>query len=159
MSVFFKRIIRDCASFFQILPGIKQLNRPMKLLLLCTVCLLCLFSFQHKMIAGLDPGDPVEIIIIDEGGQNEDGQPHRSGSIPVAAAYYSSLSSLLLDSRYDLGIVTVRLENLTTNTFSHTEINATQGLLFLPMVEEDGLYEIIISLSDGHIYSGRFSVV
>lgn len=111
------------------------------------------------MIAGLDPGDPVEIIIIDEGGQNEDGQPHRSGSIPVAAAYYSSLSSLLLDSRYDLGIVTVRLENLTTNTFSHTEINATQGLLFLPMVEEDGLYEIIISLSDGHIYSGRFSVV
>ncbi|MBQ2551171.1 MAG: hypothetical protein II560_08165 [Bacteroidales bacterium] len=103
-------------------------------------------------------GDPTEILII-EGGKDTGGSGyHAPALIPITAAYYAAFSSLVLDFRFDLGLVTVSLENQTTGSTSLSVINALQGPQLLPISGDAGLYEITFTLSDGHEYIGSFEI-
>lgn len=122
-------------------------------------CLIALVVALFPCLAISAPdGDPTEIIIT-EGGKDMGGSGyHAPALIPITAAYYAALSSLVLDFRFDLGPVTVSLENQTTGGTSQSVINALQGSQLLPISGDVGLYEITFTLSDGHEYIGTFEI-
>lgn len=106
-----------------------------------------------------DGDDPVDILIIGEGGTNNGDPFHRSsGEIPIEASYYSSLSMFLLNFSYDLGSVSIEIENLTTGAYSQTVINATQGAHPLVIAGTAGVYEITFTLTNGVVYIGSFEI-
>ena len=116
------------------------------------------FVFFPSTASAVTDGDPVEVLIID-GGTNTGGSGyHAPALVPITAMYYSSFSSLLVSFRYDLGTVTVLLENQTTGDSSQTVINALQGPQLVPVFGEAGSYEIKFILSGGHEYIGFFEI-
>lgn len=122
----------------------------------CLIALIVAF-FPYIAISAPD-GDPTEILII-EGGKDTGGSGyHAPALIPITAAYYAAFSSLVLDFRFDLGLVTVSLENQTTGSTSLSVINALQGSQLLPIAGDAGIYEITFTLSDGREYIGSFEI-
>ncbi len=122
----------------------------------CLIALIIAF-FPYIAISAPD-GDPTEILI-NEGGQDTGGSGyHAPALIPISAAYYASFTSLVLDFRYDLGSVTVALENQTTGAASQTVVNAIQGAQLFPIAGDAGVYEITFTLSNGRVYVGTFEI-
>ena len=80
------------------------------------------------------------------------------GTIPIEATYYPSLSSVLVRFAYDLGSISVEIENLTTGAYSQAMVNATQGVHPFLISGDIGVYEITFTLSDGHTYIGSFEI-
>ena len=103
-------------------------------------------------------GEDTIPIIIDDG--NYDGGPiiRMPGTIPIEATYYPSLSSVLVRFAYDLGSISVEIENLTTGAYSQAMVNATQGVHPFLISGDIGVYEITFTLSDGHTYIGSFEI-
>lgn len=101
--------------------------------------------------------DPVTIFI-GEPGIGDTPIIRGPDQIPISASYYSSLSTILVNCRYDLGSMNVEIENLTTGTYTQASINATQGVHPFLISGEAGVYEISFTLSDGHLYLGSFEI-
>ena len=102
--------------------------------------------------------DPIDVVIGDEG-SNGGGRPHHAPAlIPIEATYYPLLSSILVDCLYDLGSVSVVIENQTTGAYSQTVVNATQGVHPFLISGDIGVYEVTFTLSDGHTYIGSFEI-
>ena len=122
-------------------------------------CLIALIVALFPCLAISAPdGDPTEIIIT-EGGKDMGGSGyHAPALIPISAEYDSSLCSIVLEFLYDLGSVTVSLENQTTGATSQTVINALQGSQFFPISGDVGVYEITFTLSNGRVYIGTFEI-
>lgn len=103
-------------------------------------------------------------IDINEGGENKGGDDkggpvHRAPAlIPIEAAYEASLSGIVVNFIYDLGTATVSVKNLMTAVVSRSVIGACQGVLFLPISGEAGVYEITFTLADGRWYWGTFEI-
>lgn len=131
----------------------------MKKTIFCILAGLCaallLFGATGQPNGDLDPLE----IIISEGGSNSGGSGyHAPALIPISAEYYPSLCSILLDFRYDLGYVTVLLENQSTGATSQTVINAVQGSQLFPISGDFGVYEITFTLTNGRVYVGTFEI-
>lgn len=102
--------------------------------------------------------DETAIIISDGGSLGGDTGHHAPALIPIQASYYPSLTTVVVNFLYDLGPVTVEIENLTTGAYSQSMINATQGVHPFLISGIAGLYEITFTLSDGHSYWGYFEI-
>lgn len=127
----------------------------MKKILALAVALL--LAVPSSIVRAVD-GEPIDIIILD-GGSSEGGQYHRAPAlIPISASYYPTLSSLLLDFRYDLGAVTVSLENLDTGAVAQSVIIALPGAQLLPVSCDTGSYRITFTLTNGRVYTGTFEM-
>lgn len=125
-----------------------------KIFLLAAVLLLAIPCAVVR--AGGD--DPIDIVIGDGGSLGGSPAHYAPALIPVSAAYYPSLGSILLEFRYDLGSVTVTLENQTTGVSSCSVINAVQGTQLFPISGNTGVYEITFTLSNGRVYVGSFEI-
>lgn len=103
--------------------------------------------------------EPPEIIIIWDGG-SVGGTPihHAPAQIPIQAAYSSSHSTIFVNFLYDLGYVSVEIENLTTGEYSQTIVIATQGVHPFVISGHIGNYEITFTLSNGQVYRGSFEI-
>jgi hypothetical protein len=103
--------------------------------------------------------EPPEIIIIWDGG-SVGGTPihHAPAQIPIQAAYSSSHSTIFVNFLYDLGYVSVEIENITTGTFSQTTVNAAQGIYPFMISGASGIYEITFTLANGGVYIGSFQL-
>lgn len=101
--------------------------------------------------------DPLTIVI---GDANTNGGPifHAPALIPIQAAYYPTLTTVMVNFLYDLGAVPVEIENLTAGAYSQTTINATQGVHPFVISGDGGVYKITFTLSNGHIYTGTFEI-
>lgn len=98
-------------------------------------------------------------IDINQGGDKEGGPSHRAPAlIPIEAAYNPSLSGVILDFLYDLGMVTVSVENLMTGEMARSVVAACAGVQFLPVSGEAGMYKIMFTLPDGRWYWGTFEI-
>lgn len=124
------------------------------LYLIITICV-ALFSYATAVAQN---SEPTEIPIVDGGIDLGGSGYHAPALIPICAEYYPSLCSIVLDFRYDLGYVTVSLENQTTGATSQTVINAVQGPQFFPIAGDVGVYEITFTLSNGRVYVGTFEI-
>lgn len=103
--------------------------------------------------------EPPEIIIIGEGGSGGGSPIHYApAQVPIQAAYYSSHSTVFVNFVYDLGYVSVEIENLTTGEYSQTTVNATQGVHPFVISGHAGIYEITFTLSNGQVYQGSFEI-
>lgn len=78
--------------------------------------------------------------------------------IPIEAVYYPAISTIIVNFLNNLGSVLVEIENLTTGSYSQTNINASQGVHPFVISGDDGVYEITFTLSDGHVYTGSFEI-
>lgn len=125
------------------------------LLLVLSVCL-CSPLVKAQNGGG---GEPPEIIIIGEGGSGGGSPIHYApAQVPIQAAYYSSHSTVFVNFVYDLGFVSVEIENLTTGEYSQTTVNATQGVHPFVVSGQTGIYEIVFTLSGGQVYQGSFEI-
>jgi len=104
--------------------------------------------------------DEIPLVIICEDGGSSNGDPghHAPALIPIQAVYYPSDCTILVDFLYDLGIVSVRIENLSTGVFSFSAVNATQGEHLFLVSGYPGIYEITFLLSNGLVYVGAFEL-
>ena len=103
-------------------------------------------------------GDDPVTIIIDDGDFGQTPIIRSPGLVPIEAAYYASLSSILVDFLYDLGSVSVEIENETTGAYTQTIINANQGTYPFLISGDVGIYQIIFTLPGGHVYTGSFEI-
>jgi Protein of unknown function (DUF3244). len=102
--------------------------------------------------------DPITIIIGEFGDTGGSPSHHALALIPIQAAYYSSITTILVDFLFDLGSVSVEIENQTTGSYSQTTVNATQGVHPFMISGDMGDYTITFTLSNGHVYIGEFSI-
>ena len=104
-----------------------------------------------------DGEDPTPIVIGDLG---PNGLPiyHAPAQVPIQAAYSSSHSTIFVNFLYDLGYVSVEIENLTTGEYSQTTVNATQCVHPFVISGHAGIYEITFTLSNGQVYQGSFEI-
>lgn len=121
--------------------------------------LVVLFSCAPLMSAQTGGGDDPIIIFVGSGG-NEGGASgiHAPIQIPIQAAYYSSLSTIMVNFLYDLGSVSVETENETTGEYAQTIINATQGFHPFLISGTEGHWSITFTLSNGVVYFGEFNI-
>lgn len=125
-----------------------------KIFLLAAVLLLAIPCAVVR--AGGD--DPIDIVIGDGGSLGGAPAHYAPALIPISAAYYPSLGSVLLEFRYGLGSVTVTLENQTTGTVTSSVVNAVQGAQLFPISGDTGVYEMTFTLSNGRMYVGSFEI-
>lgn len=120
------------------------------------VCLGLLAPFFHA--SAQDGGDPPTDILITEGGSTGGGPiAHAPALIPIQAAYYPSITTILVDFLYDLGQVSVEIENETTGAYSQTTINAMQGVQPFLITGTSGHWTITFALP-GSTYFGEFDI-
>ena len=114
-------------------------------------------SLSTSAICVQDP-EETDILII-EGGSSGGGPAHYAPAmIPIMAAYYPSLSTILVLFRYDLGLVSVEIENLSTGEYSQTLVNASQGVHPFLISGTSGTWTITFTLSSGVQYYGEFDI-
>ena len=101
--------------------------------------------------------EPLPIVI---GDLNPGGGPifYAPAMIPIQAVYYPAISTVVVNFLYDLGFVSLEIENLTTGEYSQSSFNATQGLHPFMISGDVGVYEITFTLSNGHVYTGTFEI-
>lgn len=101
--------------------------------------------------------EPLPIVI---GDLNPGGGPifYAPAMIPIQAVYYPAISTVVVNFLYDLGFVSLEIENLTTGEYSQSSFNAIQGLHPFIISGDDGVYEITFTLSNGHVYTGTFEI-
>lgn len=77
-------------------------------------------------------------------------------SAPITCQAYSDLILLFFYS--SLGNVLIEVENLTTNEYNQTVVNAQAGPMIFPISGNSGLWSITFSLSTGARYYGEFNI-
>ena len=123
------------------------------LLLIVTFCVLTPFCFTQPI-----DDDPI-VVIIGQGGDEGSTPVHRSPArIPIQASYYPSSSTLLVSFMYDLGLVAIEIENLTTGESIQTNVNAVQGVHPFSLPNIAGDYVITFTLPNGRVYIGIFEI-
>lgn len=123
--------------------------------------LICLSSpFLHAQTGG---DNPVLIVVGGGEGSGNDGNGsgpirHAPARIPIQASYYPSSSTLLVNFMYDLGLVAIEIENLTTGESIQTNVNAVQGVHPFSLPNIAGDYVITFTLPNGRVYTSAFEI-
>ena len=103
-------------------------------------------------------GDVTDILITE--GNNQGGTPgyYAPALVPIQAAYYLPLSTIYVDFLFNLGSVTVEIENETTGAYTQFVVNATQGIHPFVISGTAGHWTITFVLSNGVAYYGEFDI-
>lgn len=124
-----------------------------KLVILLSALFFCATSFALPNEEG---GTPIPIL---RDNSLEHAIPPKSpAQIPVDCIYYSSLSSIVATFHYDLGSVSVIIENQTTGEYNQTTVNALAGQMIFPISASTGHWSISFSLPGGVLYYGEFEL-
>jgi len=143
-------------TIFELDKNHSVMNRTTKLILFVTLfAALASFSQNHCYAQGDDPIP----IIIGEGG-NPGGLPifYAPTQIPIQAAYSSLHSTVFVNFLYDLGYVSVEIENLTTGEYSQTVVNALAGPMAFPISSSVGHWTITFTFTNGEVFYGEFDI-
>lgn len=106
---------------------------------------------------GQDIPDDGEEIEIDINNNSSDTGPRRTPTIvPMTVFYYQSLFCIEVLFHYNIGEVTITLNNLTIGCYSSIVVNSQEDTLFIPLPNSSGLWQIGFRLSDGSLYTGSF---
>lgn len=120
--------------------------------------IMSLFFCATIMSAQNNGGDPTEIVVRESGNNGGNPSHYAPALVPIQAVVYQSFSTIVVEFLFDLGSISVEIENLTTNSYSQTSLNATQGAHPILFSGDSGIYEITFTLSNGHIYWGTFEI-
>lgn len=128
----------------------------MKKFLLLVISILMFAPFMKAQTGG---GDPTEIIIVGEGGSGEGTPSHKASvPVPITAAYNASLSTIMVNFLFNLGYVSVEIENQTTGEYDQTIVNAQEGPMLFPISGTAGIWNISFTFASGIFYSGAFGI-
>lgn len=121
---------------------------------------LLIISLCHSVNLYAGPADGTIPILLEEEGVPSESSPNRSiNQVPIECAYCPSTSFVLTVFHPSLSCTAnVEILNQSTGAYFQTIINTNQGSFSFPIPGLADEYEIIISLSNGHIYSGSFVV-
>ena len=84
--------------------------------------------------------------------------PRSPALIPIVAYYDSSVSSVLLSFRSNLGEIEVEVLNSSTGGYSSTFVDTQFLYSVIPITLGSGHYIITFTLSSGQQYQGEFNV-
>ena len=123
------------------------------LLLILSLCL-----FAPIMIAQTGNDDPIGIVIGESGGNGVNPSHHAPILIPIQAVYYPSISTIMVRFLFDLGTISVEIENETTGNYMQTTVNATQGMHPFVISGSSGLWLITFTFPSGEVLTGSFEI-
>lgn len=103
-----------------------------------------------------DPDDPVLIPM--ETLEGETGGSRSPSIIPIVASYSAALSSICVCYSWNLGSVTVEIENQTTGEYAQTLVNAMVGSTAFLISGTAGHWTITFTLFGGTKYVGEFDI-
>lgn len=148
----------DCGSGIYLCINTKLI--PMSRFIATLFLMLGLLFPNYSAMGCCSPDDPEGTdILITEGGELGGSPIHYAPAlIPIQAAYYSSLSTIMVNFRFDLGSVFIEIENETTSEYDQTTVNATQGVHPFLISGTAGHWSISFTLSNGLRYEGEFDI-
>ena len=112
---------------------------------------------QTNLFAGvIRDGEPTDILIT-EGGHGSSPIIYAPALIPIQAAYSSSHSTIFVNFLYDLGYVSVEIENLTTGEYAEYSFDSSSTAYF-PISGNTGSWRITLTLLDNEVYIGEFEL-
>ena len=98
-------------------------------------------------------------IFIEDGGSNQGGPIfHAPARIPIICVFNKSVSSLFVLFHYNLGAVSVEIENQTTGEYYLSNVDATAGLMIFPVSGNSGRWRISFMLTSNVFYYGEFEI-
>lgn len=115
------------------------------------------FAFETRM-----DDDPEEAIPLqfNEHGEGGDGNNIRGGVfIPVVATYNPSTTCVCIDFVYGMGVIDIKLINLSTGEYSLTPVDSSFGNSYIPILLGCGLYRIEFISGSSILYYGYFNVL
>lgn len=127
-----------------------------KLLFFLSVFLIMFVPFQEIRADGDDNQIPISF---DEGGTNGQGPIyHVPALVPITGYYSSTLSTIVVNFPFNLGYVSIEIENQTTGEYSQSLVNALAGPMLLPISGTVGQWTITFTLASGTVYCGEFAI-
>ena len=84
--------------------------------------------------------------------------PRSPALIPIVAYYDSSVSSVLLSFKSNLGVIEVEVLNSTTGGYSSIFVDTQFLYSVIPITLGSGHYIIIFTLPSGQQYQGEFDI-
>lgn len=99
------------------------------------------------------------IPIIDHSGGGDSGNdPENIGNVPIGCSLSEFGTSLTFYFYSDLGVLSVRVVNLTTGETISNLLDSQLGIIDLPLSGDTGFYHIYINAQNGHSYFGQFTI-
>lgn len=124
-----------------------------KLIILLGVFFSCATSFALPDGEGGTP-----ILILEDNSLEHAVPPKSPAQIPMDCVYYSSLTSIATTFHYDLGSISVEIENQTTGENNQITVKALAGQMIFPISASQGHWVITFTLQGGVIYYGEFNL-
>lgn len=114
--------------------------------------LLMLCCIAASSMAQNEPDQYVDFQIVAQG--HVDTPIYRNpANVPVHGYYVSAINTVFLSFSYDLGVVTVSIENTTTGESSSESVPTNSGIQVIPLTFGSGLYSIALVTPEGDQYS------
>ena len=122
-----------------------------KLMLVISGLLLAVTTLASPI--GITMGDPLDIPIHPEDGQEDIGRPRNTSLFSVTLD--TEMSILFVSALYYVGDVIVRIENFTTYEIIETSFNSAVSS-YIPISGNSGNWRITLMLDNGDLYVGDF---
>ena len=119
-------------------------------------CILTIVTLSVPFIAAEAMNDPDGVTIILQPKDDELHDAPRS-IVPFFAAYYESLSAVMLGCNDSIGDVTVTLES-TAGDWYQTVFDTSDGVILVPASGLSGYYVLTIETADHTVYEGEFNL-
>ena len=87
------------------------------------------------------------------------GKTHRAPVyIPIQVYYDEPTSTVQIRFLQNIGLVNIVIADLNIGTYAEYNIESTVGAASFPVDDDNGIYQIIMLLSNGVRYVGSFSI-
>lgn len=123
-----------------------------------TIILLCILVFCEIPYAHPEEPEGTPIPILRDTGIEYSVPPKAPGIAPLNCFYYSAVSTIITNFHYDLGLLSVEIENHTTGEYDISNVNVLAGTMAFPISGTPGHWLIRFTLPSGVQYYGEFDI-
>ncbi len=122
--------------------------------------ILLLFALVMPFSAGAvsDGGEGTPIIIYETETPQHSTPPRAPATLPIECTVFPSLLFVETIFYYDLGFISVELENHATGEYNQITVNAQSGSILIPFSGTEGSWIITFTLSNGSCYYGEYEI-
>ncbi len=120
--------------------------------------LVLFFALLLSLLYASAVSDEIVIILQDDSQNVTKIRPRSMLIVPVRCVYSSSSGSLVFSFYDDLGMVAIKVQNMSSGEIYSAYIDSADVVSSVDYCGTDGNYSIRIETQDGAVYTGEFTV-
>lgn len=120
--------------------------------------LVLFFALLLSLLHASAASDEIVIILQDNSQNVTKIRPRSMSIVPVRCVYSSSSGSLVFSFYDDLGMVAIKVHNMSSGEVYSAYLDSTDVLSSVEFCGTEGSYLICIETQDGDVYTGEFTV-